>query len=374
MKSSKFFAFFTAFVLLFALCACSANSPSGNSNSGNLNAETPGDVIVNFENSQQFSSDAGTSIDVLREEIGQSTAQFGMAYIGYFDTSTAEETGIDFGQWFYAASSDVAAYYPFISEIDNAHTIGSEGHLYCVIAKDYEASISVSRIGDAQPLYTAQNGDPILLFCNLDGNAQNADTVVTVKTVDGVEYRWEPTLDEIDYPNLLIGNERELLSWDFTVPVGTGFDLEAWFVDGWLGVTDVGLAGVDNGTDWWIETWDGSVGYFLNFKLKESANYNGEVTLECFYANSSAVQAQWQGQWRIETALEQPSRLYIDMSLCDGADMAAFKDSATISESYNTLIHPSGEYLLLVADDAAKTLNPIFPEGIQAVELTLAVG
>lgn len=371
MKSSKFLAFFTALVLIFALCACSANEPSGHSDKGKDKLSS---VSIGNTESQEFSADAGTSIDVLREEIGQSTAQFGIAYVGYFDAETAEETGIDFAQWFYANSSGIAAYYPFISEIDEAHTVGSEGHLYCVIAKDYDSSISVSRIGDDKPLYRAENGDPILVFGNLDGDAQKADTVVTVTTADGTEYRWEPTLDEIGYPNILVGNERELLSWDFTATGDEGFDLEAWLSDGWLGVAVGSLAGIGDGIDWWISTWDGSVRYCLTFNSIKSGSYDGEVVLECFYADGSTVQAQWQGWWRVETELDQPSRLYIDMMLYNGADMDAFSSCSLISESYRALIHPSGDYILLVADDDASTINPIFPDGVQAVELSQSVG
>lgn len=331
MKSSKFLAFFTALVLIFALCACSANEPSGHSDKGKDKLSS---VSIGNTESQEFSADAGTSIDVLREEIGQSTAQFGIAYVGYFDAETAEETGIDFAQWFYANSSGIAAYYPFISEIDEAHTVGSEGHLYCVIAKDYDSSISVSRIGDDKPLYRAENGDPILVF----------------------------------------GNERELLSWDFTATGDEGFDLEAWLSDGWLGVAVGSLAGIGDGIDWWISTWDGSVRYCLTFNSIKSGSYDGEVVLECFYADGSTVQAQWQGWWRVETELDQPSRLYIDMMLYNGADMDAFSSCSLISESYRALIHPSGDYILLVADDDASTINPIFPDGVQAVELSQSVG
>lgn len=369
MKCSKLFALLTALVLLFTLCACNANAPSGHTDKDKLDGKS-----VGLTNSQQFSVDAGTSIDVLRKEIGQSTALFGIAYIGYFDAETAEETGIDYEQWFYANSAAIAAYYPFVSEIDEAHTVGSEGHLYCIIAKDYEASISVARIGEDKPLYRAENGDPILVFCNLDGNAQKADTVVTVTTADGTEYRWEPTVDEIGYPNILVGDERELLSWDFTLYGDEGFDLEAWLSDGWAGVIDTSLAGIGDGIDWWISTWDGSVRYCLTFNSIKSGSYDGEVVLECFYGDDPTVQAQWQGWWRVEAQLDQPSRLYVDMGLCNGADKAAFASSATVSEVYTALIHPSGDYILLLADDAVCTLNPIFPEGVQAVELAQAVG
>lgn len=156
---------------------------------------------------QQFSNGAGTSIDVLREEISQSTALFGLVYIGYFDSAVADETDIDFGQWFHAASSPIAAYYPFVSEIDENHTIGTEGHLYCIIARDYESSIAVNTIDNSEVLYRAENGDPILLFCNRDGDVQTSDTTVIITAADGTVCQREPTLDEMGYPLLLVGDD-----------------------------------------------------------------------------------------------------------------------------------------------------------------------
>lgn len=320
-----------------------------------------------------FSDTAMASMDSLRREIGSNGARFGMAYIGYFDSTVANETEIDFGQWFYAATSALAANYPFVSEIDGAHTVGTEGHLYCMIAGDPESAVSVSRKGEDRPLYTSEGGDPLLVFCNLDGDAQTADTVVTIITADGAELCWEPTLDEMGFPDLLIGEERALLSWDFTPLPDTGFDLEGWLVNGWGGITAVGLAYDSMGTDWWIHTWDNSESYCLSFYLDESDGYDGKVVLECFYETDPTVQAKWEGAWRMETQMDQPSTLYLELALTAGADMAAFENASTVSGSYLTLTSQSGNELLLVADSAG-TVLPIFPEGVQAVELSFADG
>lgn len=369
MKKFTLFATLTFCILLLAGCAVTPNKEP------DTEKDTSVKEPVTETESQQFSSDADTSIDLLREKIGKSKALFGMAYIGYFDGAATDETRIDFGQWFQATSSPLVTEYPFVSEIDKNHTVGTNGHLYCIIAKDDNSSISVNRIGNDNPIYTAQNGDPILVFCNIDGDAKKADTVVTIKNADGAEYHWKPTLDDVGFPNLLIGDERELLSWDFTATStpDTGFDLEGWLVEGWRGPTAVGLAYDESGTDWWISTWDNSVSYCLSFYLNESNKYDGEVMLECFYEGNSAVQAKWEGSWRIETEPETASRLYVDMKLTGGANKASFESAATVSESYLALIPQTGNNLLLVADDRS-AICPIFPEGVQAVELTRADG
>lgn len=407
MKSKKIFALLPMSILILALSACSGNdkqssTPNSSDFSGheayndptsdndtfdvaasdgnasdneNVDSDTSDNQQAAVERNREFSAEADASINALRENISQSTARFGVAYIGYFDGSAADETGIDFGQWFEAESSSLAACCPFVSEIDENHIIGTQGHLYCIIAGSDEASVAVNALNNGETLYRFETGDPILLFCSSDGNSQKADTVVTITTADGTECQWEPALDENGYPQLLIGEERELLSWDFTAvsDVDGNFDLESWLADGWLGPTGTGLAYDENGTDWWISTWDNSASYCLSFKLGETDGDNGEAMLECFYADNSAVQAMWTGSWRIETEMEQPSRLYIDMTLTDGADKAAFEHAAAVSEEYQAMIPLSGLYLLLVADGKDAQL-PIFPEGVPAVELTLSDG
>lgn len=318
--------------------------------------------------SQSFSSDAGVSIDVIREEIGRSTALFGVAYIGYYEYIDA--TGIDFQQWLEGAASPTAAYYPFVTEIDQQHTVGEKGHVYCIIARDYGASIEVSDL-DGEMLYRAENGDPILLLCSSNGDAYTPDVVVTITTEDGAVCRWKPALNEMDFPQFLVGDERELLSWDFTVVPDEGFDAEEWLSMGWSGVLDISIAG-DDGLDWWISSADGSVSYCLSFYPNGGDSNDGEVVLECFYADDFSAQANWQGWWRIETELDRPTRLYMDMMLMFGDDMSSVDGASVVSEAYLAMMHPSGERLLLVADNG--TILPVFQDGAQTAELTLGVG
>lgn len=321
---------------------------------------------------QTFSISAEKSIDALRAEIGETPAQFGMAYIGYFGHS--DETGIDFAQWYEAASGPLAAEYSFVSEIDENHRIGTEGHLYCIVAKNADTSVSVHEAGDESLLYQAENGNPILLFSNLDGNAQAADMIVTFTGADGKTVQWMPVLDQLGYPDLLIGEERELLSWDFTPVPDSDFVLKEWLAEGWFGSTALGLAWDENGINWWISTWDSSVHYCLNLSLHQTETQDGEAVLECFYADDSTIQSEWRGVWHLEIEMEQPSRLYLDLTLTSGADMAAFSDASTVSESYWQMVSQSGNYILLVADDAETVRLPIFPDGVKAVELTRADG
>lgn len=320
---------------------------------------------------QSFSNDAGISIDVLREEITNAGSVFGVSYIGYFEK--IEETGIDFPQWYAGESSALVSNYPFAAEIDEAHTIREEGHLYCILAGEYEASIEVSAM-DGEVLYRAKNGEPILVFCNQDGDPSVIDTVITVTTADGTVFRYEPALDELGFPQLLIGAERQNLSWDFTPIADEGFDFGAWMEMGWGGVTGLGLSGESDGNSWWFTSWDNSVSYCLTFYPNGGDSNDGEAVLECYDPADFTLRACWEGWWRIETELDQPSWLSLDLMLMHGSDQESFASAAVISESYHVMVPMSGESLLLVTDTPGMALLPVFPEGAQTVELELSYG
>lgn len=319
---------------------------------------------------QRFSNTAGTSIDALREEIAQAGAVFGVAYLGSYFPG-----GMTYEAWFESCADALNQVYPFVGEIDKAHTIGNTGHLYCIIGGDYGDTITAKTL-DGQVLYEASNGDPILIFCSRDGEGMITDTILTITTPDGTEYQWEARLDGSNFPNLLIGEARQLLSWDFTVVYDTGFELTGWLAEGWLGPTEVGLAGTDvfEGMDWWIRTTDGTrLRYCLSFYPNAAHNYDGEVILECFYDDTDTVQAQWQGWWYLDPVMDYASWLHLDLMLMNGADMEAFDASSVISEDFQVLIAPSGEELLLVAE-SFPSLLPLLPDGWRFGTLTLSMG
>lgn len=376
-------------VMLFALCACGTGKaepsipdrPSSSFLGGSLGGPaqpqtqtgqtdaTAGEAQPAWP-AQHFSNEGGTSIDVLREEIAQAGAMFGVAYIGLY--SQAE---MRYEEWFESAAYDLIGWYPFVGEIDDDHTIGTRGHLYCIVGGDFGTYISAKTL-DGQVLYEASNGNPILLFCSRDGEGMISDTIVTITTADGTEYQWEARLDGSNYPELLIGDERQLLSWDFTYAFDMGFELTGWLMDGWLSPTAIGLAGTDvlNPMSWWLNTEEGNgISYCLTFCPNAGTSYDGEVVMECFYGEDTQVQAHWEGWWRIDPVIDYASWLHMDLMLMDGTDKEAFETSSVISENYMTLISPSGEYLLMVAD-STQTVLPIFPDRWRFCELALAMG
>lgn len=301
-----------------------------------------------------------------------------MGYVGYYEYH--EETGIDFGQWYEATVSPFAAYYPFFSEIDADHTIGESGYLYCILGRNYEDAITVTDQG-GQTLYSASNGDPILLFCANGSDGKTADLTLTITSADGTVCTYAPTLDEQSYPQLLVGDERKLLSWIIQPAEESTISFDALLAEGWLGENAYGLAGddVENLRNWVLSMWDDEKETMVDFSLtfvpnpSSSGAYDGEVLMQCTYEGESGTQAEWEGWWRIETELDQPSRLEIDLMLMRGDDMEHYEDVAYTSESYWVMVHPNGEIILLVPESGYSQL-PFMGEGVPGVELMLAMG
>ncbi len=419
----RFFVVVLALSLVFALCACGDSSSAENIpteasetfNAGALQAEaeeqaptqeqTPAaseetkpakeeggrktptlderftatwTVDDTTQAAQQFSSEAGTSIDVLREEITSAGAVFGVGYVGYYEY--IEATGIDFGQWYEGAASPFAAYYPFFMEIDTNHTIGEGGYLYCILAGEYESSITVTD-QSGQTLYSAENGDPILLFCDQGGNGQNADLTVTITSADGTSLSYEPALDQQAYPQLLIGDERQLLSWLIQGAEESTISFDALLLEGWLGINAYGLAGDDvfAPPTWTVYMWDEEKQTTVDFSLSfcpnppENGAVDGEVLMQSFYEGISGVQGEWEGWWKVESELDQPSVLQLDLMLMRGDDMAHYEAVPTLSETFWAMIHPNGEILLLIPQSGYSAL-PFMGDGVPAVELMLSMG
>lgn len=354
--------------MMLTLCGCAVEGPAESSASASY---VPGSITAKAEEEapqqeaaaeetaaqetprQVFSNEAGTSLDVLREEISATSAVFGVTYLGYRDSSDDS----DLHSWLQSAVAELKDY-PFMAELDDMHVIGTAGHLYCIVPLDDDASLTVVR--EDEVLYSSMVGDPILLFANLDGYVQTLDTLVTLTVSSGDTYEWQPCLDTAGWPELLMGDERELLSYAFTAILDDGFDYEGWKAEGWTGVLPESL----DGTIWRTTTWDGSLTHRLFFISED------RTELMCIYPGEDVKQALWEGNWQIETELDKPGRLHLTLELTDGMDMEAYMDAATVSETYLAMISASGEKMLLVKEGEQSLLH-MFPDGVEAVELTL---
>lgn len=341
-----------------------SDAPEAESSTAELESSTPepaqeDTTAAPLPSEPEFSEAAEASLKALRAEISQTTAVFGVAYVGYYEDNGV----IDFNQWFESTTAPLIDAFPFFAEIDEAHFVGTQGHLYCITPLDSLASLAVKRGNET--LYSSESGTPILLFADESG-----DTSITLTAPDGSIYEYAPMLDETGAPELLIADDRDLLSYPFSATLDVLFDVDAWLNEGWLGITAFGLAGSEEGISWSISTWDESAHYTLHFYPNGSDSYDGEAVLECCYGDDATVQAQWQGWWRIEEIMDRPSKLELDLMLMDGADKASFEDATVISEVYQLMIDPSGERLMLIASTLDSVI-PIIREDTCAAELSL---
>lgn len=83
--------------------------------------------------------------------------------------------------------------------------------------------------------------------------------------------------------------------------------------------------------------------------------------------------AHWQGYWRIETELDRPSIIYMDMEFIGGEGMASSEVPEIIAGSYWAMIHPSGERLLLAVEDFYAPLLPMLSYDMPTAEFSLDV-
>ena len=200
-------------------------------------------------------------------------------------------------------------------------------------------------------LYRAETGEPILLFANLDDVAYETDTQVFITDNQGNSCMWEPSMDAMSYLVPCMSEEGETLSFDFTEYGwrGTPIELAPWLADGWSGMTALGLAGAKWGRGWSERSTAWETGDRAEFELwiYPEDETGGTAELLWYYENSSYYQEIWSGFWTIETELDGPSYVTLDLSLVGGANYETTDGPLYLSETYPMLIDPSGTKLLI---------------------------
>ena len=339
----------------------------------------------------QEASDLQTDASLLdlraqMDSTGGAYLHFAAAYLGYVGGLFDDGFDAGFPQWLAESSPRLLKTYPFISEIDAAHIIGGAGHLYCIVPHDESASLAVNRIHwdvDAmdyvqdEVVYRAESGEPILLFANLDGNEYGADTEVTVVSENGLSCTWYPTWDIEDKLFLSWDESGAPCVLDFTVyaDIGVGAFGE-WMANGWLGPTALGLAGsADMGGQMWTAgamTQDGRTAYFtLSFYPGDETG--GQVDFDWFFDGQTALEEQWSGWWTIQTVLDQPSSVTLDLTRVGGMNYDTVDGPYYFSETYPVMIAPSGESMILAAGEHGIAL-PGMADSMLYLEFLLAMG
>ena len=164
---------------------------------------------------------------------------------------------------------------------------------------------------------------------------------------------------------------------DFTVyaDIGVG-DFGEWMTNGWLGPTALGLSGsADMGGQMWTAgamTQDGRAAYFtLTFYPGDETG--GQADLNWYYDGQGEYEELWSGFWTIQTELDQPSSVTLDLTRVGGANYDTVDGPYYFSETYPVMIAPSGESLMIAAGEHGIAL-PGMAESMLYLEFLLAMG
>lgn len=306
-----------ALVLMLSLCACTQKSQEDSDepdNTGGFALPTKNDKEKTGKRPTKHTGTAEgrNSLMWLRDRIDVPMTMFGAAYLGYADDLFEEEFEEELPAWLWENNEAMLREYPFIAEIDENHIIGGTGYLYCIVPVDENASVAINRVKwdnktrsekVTEVLYRSENGEPVLLFANLDGVAYEADTQVIITDSSGNICKWYPSLDADSYLAPCITDEGEYLLWDFTEYAwqSASPDLALWLADGWTGMTALGLArSQSTGTGWFIETTrefvESSAYFSLRFYLDDETG--GSVDLDWAYEGSETLKRCGAGSGR----------------------------------------------------------------------------
>ena len=112
---------------------------------------------------------------------------------------------------------------PFLLTIDQEHTLGTEGQLFCIVPADETAAVAVNRVKwnvqnesyeCTDVLYRSESSDPFLLLCN--SGEQEPDTEIVITGADGETVFWYPYLEISHTLATLYNSSAESLLFDFT--------------------------------------------------------------------------------------------------------------------------------------------------------------
>lgn len=146
--------------------------------------------------------------------------------------------------------------------------------------------------------------------------------------------------------------------------------------NGWLGPTALGLSGsADMGGQMWTAgamTQDGRAAYFtLTFYPGDETG--GQADLNWYYDGQGEYEELWSGFWTIQTELDQPSSVTLDLTRVGGANYDTVDGPYYFSETYPVMIAPSGESLMIAAGEHGIAL-PGMAESMLYLEFLLAMG
>lgn len=165
--------------------------------------------------------DTDPSLNSLRQAMVDTSQVFAVAYFGYpeiIDPDTQADPFDIMHENAYWLCEDL----PFLMEIPQDRIVGETGDLFCIVPRDENATVAVSRGSWDEEnwqytyddiLYSSDSGEPILLFCN--SSDWEPDIQLYISGPSGEIY-WYPQLDDNLCVMSLRNEDEDDLFFDFS--------------------------------------------------------------------------------------------------------------------------------------------------------------
>ena len=233
----KWCAVICAVMLIGSLLLTGCAKPTGDANEAS--PKSPEDTVQtenNAENTQDTNDvtdgDAAESADdtedaddaslvSLRQALVGTPQQFAVAYFGYAlpdSNMPANPYAVMEG-----AAPQLCDDLPFLQQIPEQNILGTDGHLFCIVPADENATVAVNRTpwdeatetyGEETVLYRSEKGDPILLMTTNTGWCLETEVIITDSS--GNVTIWYPFIGEDNRIAPLCDDNGESLYYDFS--------------------------------------------------------------------------------------------------------------------------------------------------------------
>ena len=321
-----------ALVLIGSLLLAGCTAPSGNQEQ-----TLPSEITSTMEDSgtaqdtlpDETQPDApdDPSLVMFRQALIDTPQVFAAAYFGYVlpnaDVPADPRTIME------GVAPELCENLPFLLQIPQGNTLGTEGHLFCVVPRDEDATVVVNwcawdetteTYAEAEVLYRREKGDPILLMTTNTGWCMETEVIITDSQGD-VTF-WYPFIDE-NNRIALCDNNGASLYYDFSpydrlnyenLTGGVPTEMEGVWELTWVEVegdrieTAPGVRTLEittDGTSFWLSYWDKDFPED-NFTDKELMDSPGELYPDC-----------GNNQWIAEVSAESHELIHYTVSLLD---------------------------------------------------------
>ena len=183
--------------------------------------EDPGTVQDTQTDETEPEASDDPSLAIFRQAMVETPQVFAAAYFGYAlpdGDMPADPRAVMEG-----VSPELCENLPFLLRIPQENTLGTEGHLFCLLPRDEDATVAVNwsqwdaateTYADAQVLYRSEKGDPILLMTN--NTPWCLETEVIITDSQGDVTIWYPFVGDDNRIAALCDENGTSLYYDFS--------------------------------------------------------------------------------------------------------------------------------------------------------------